>query len=105
MEQGINHHCEMFSGNCEKCCYHQRSADTILNTNNTSDWRQEVIRNILEGNTGFKKKKLPMFKLRIDVPVTCIKRKEGQLESRLNFSCQIKVVLAFPGLLNLSLSK
>ena len=57
MEQGNNHDCEMFLGNCEKCCrmkrkavatfYHQKSADTILNTNNTNDMRQEVIRNIL----------------------------------------------------------
>ena len=99
MEQGNNHDCEMFLGNCEKCCrmkrkavatfYHQKSADTILNTNSTNDWRQEVIRNILEGNPSFKEAKLPMFKLNIDVPVTCIKRKEGQPESRFNFSCQI----------------
>ena len=67
--------------------YHQRSVNTILNTNQTVDWRHEVVRNILSGNAAFFKQggftedqetKLPMFKVNVEVPVTCgkIKREE-----------------------------
>eukprot|EP00092_Neocalanus_flemingeri_P000038 GFUD01000039.1.p1 GENE.GFUD01000039.1~~GFUD01000039.1.p1 ORF type:complete len:753 (+),score=169.65 GFUD01000039.1:23-2260(+) len=78
--------------------YHQRSVNTILNTNETFDWRHEVIHNILSGNTTFFKQgaftedqetKLPMFKVNVDVPVTCVKRKEEE-ENDSDNECRFK---------------